>query len=274
MVCRPRPALRPLIFAAEPIGSEAPGSYTVSTSADMSASCRFVPVCGNEYVRHHPGASVACRLRDYAALGELGRNAMKRKRVYTPEQKKARGEVAAARYAALTPEQREILSASRAAWRAARTPEQKEAERARDSARAADITPEQKAAKAAKRHRRYAALGFFERRARLRRSIPAVALCAIWERQGGKCALTGRPLRQDWSSELDHIVPLAEGGLDGATNRQWVCSAANRLKANLSDPEFVRFCIEVATHCRDDLLTPLSYAGASAVWMSSITAAA
>lgn len=182
-----------------------------------------------------------------------------RRVVLTPEQKVAKRAADAARYAALTPEQRDAWVARNAAWHTARTPEQKKVRVARDGAL---------------RTARVAAFDFFVRRAHnlARRGIPADEMRAIWERQGGLCAITGRPLRQDGSSELDHIVPLAEGGSAEASNRQWVCQAANRLKGNLSDPEFVRFCIEVATYHKDNLLTPLSYNGTVGVWMSSLTA--
>lgn len=69
-------------------------------------------------------------------------------------------------------------------------------------------------------------------------------LKSIWDRQNGKCALTGREL-EIFSMELDHIVPLAKGGSSTIDNLQWTCKEANQAKKDLLDSEFIALCKEV-----------------------------
>lgn len=69
-------------------------------------------------------------------------------------------------------------------------------------------------------------------------------LKSIWDRQNGKCALTGRDLNI-YIMELDHIIPLSKGGLSVIDNLQWTCKEANQAKKDLLDDEFIELCKDV-----------------------------
>ena len=65
----------------------------------------------------------------------------------------------------------------------------------------------------------------------------------LWESQKGLCALTGKPL--EGTAQLDHIIPLARGGMDVKSNFRWVIPQANRAKRELLDEEFLELCRDV-----------------------------
>jgi 5-methylcytosine-specific restriction endonuclease McrA len=81
-------------------------------------------------------------------------------------------------------------------------------------------------------------------RARGGKTITGADLEALWLRQGGLCALTGRPLVMA-DAQLDHITPLARGGRTEIENLQWTCSAANYAKGDLTVEEFRSLCADV-----------------------------
>lgn len=68
-------------------------------------------------------------------------------------------------------------------------------------------------------------------------------LAAIWKRQRGRCALTGR--RLDRTADLDHILPKTRGGTDRADNLRWLAREVNMVKRNLTDAEFILLCADV-----------------------------
>lgn len=64
----------------------------------------------------------------------------------------------------------------------------------------------------------------------------------IWERQGGKCALTGEDfvLKGGWSApSLDKIDP-EKGYIKG--NVQWLSQRVNLLKSNMTNEELLEIC--------------------------------
>ncbi len=69
-------------------------------------------------------------------------------------------------------------------------------------------------------------------------------LAALWKRQRGCCALTGR--RLDRTAEMDHIIPRVRGGSDKIENLRWVCRDANRAKQYMLDADFFALCRDVA----------------------------
>ena len=85
---------------------------------------------------------------------------------------------------------------------------------------------------------------FFYVRAKRLRGVTARELARIWKQQRGRCALTGRKL--DRSAELDHKLPKARGGTNELSNLQWVTHAANRVKRDLTDAEFLALCQDCA----------------------------
>lgn len=79
---------------------------------------------------------------------------------------------------------------------------------------------------------------------RFNRELTADDLRALWEAQGGRCALTGRPLEGNQPT-LDHRVPATRGGSHGLENLRWTTRRANEAKGNLTDGEFLALCRDV-----------------------------
>ena len=71
---------------------------------------------------------------------------------------------------------------------------------------------------------------------------------AIWERQGGRCAYTGRKLTLGVDAELDHIVPESAGGSNEADNAQWTHMLANSMKFSQSEEAFLAMVSEIYHH--------------------------
>lgn len=86
---------------------------------------------------------------------------------------------------------------------------------------------------------------FYARAVNLRGPGHATArdLAAIWKRQRGLCALTGR--RLDRSAEIDHIIPRVRHGGDAPGNLRWVVKDANRAKRDLLDDDFIALCRDI-----------------------------
>lgn len=94
--------------------------------------------------------------------------------------------------------------------------------------------------------RDYSGRRFFWSKAMKLRGIDratAADIAALWKRQRGRCALTGR--RLDRSAQLDHKLPKARGGDDRLSNLQWLCEDANLAKRAMTDDEFASLCGEV-----------------------------
>ncbi len=89
-------------------------------------------------------------------------------------------------------------------------------------------------------------------RALYRRScvrVSVLELFRLWDRQNGRCGLTGRLLTTGTNeAHLDHIVPLHRGGGSTVDNLRWVCRAANVAKHTLLDSELNDLCREILAH--------------------------
>ena len=59
--------------------------------------------------------------------------------------------------------------------------------------------------------------------------IPKSVRARIWAKYDGRCALTGRKLMPG-EADIDHIVPLADGGAHAEENLQLVAKDAHRAK--------------------------------------------
>lgn len=77
-------------------------------------------------------------------------------------------------------------------------------------------------------------------------------LRAILIRQQYRCALSGVVLSPDCAS-LDHIVPLSKGGRHVLSNCQIVHPIVNRLKADMSQEEFVGWAKLIASAAMDEV---------------------
>ena len=68
-------------------------------------------------------------------------------------------------------------------------------------------------------------------------AIPKRVKLRIWERCGGRCAITGRKLLVGDAYDFDHIIPLALGGRHAESNLQIVARDAHRekTKADVAD---------------------------------------
>ncbi|MEO0513585.1 MAG: HNH endonuclease signature motif containing protein [Planctomycetota bacterium] len=75
--------------------------------------------------------------------------------------------------------------------------------------------------------------------------VSTTNVLALLERQGYRCALTGRRLTPE-TAALDHIVPLRFGGEHVIENTQVLHKDVNRAKNSMTNVEFARMCEEVA----------------------------
>lgn len=73
-------------------------------------------------------------------------------------------------------------------------------------------------------------------------------LQAIWKEQNGICPLSGDRLVKGVNASLDHIVPMSKGGDHSRSNLRWVIKAANFIKGDMSDADFIGICQRVARH--------------------------
>lgn len=69
-------------------------------------------------------------------------------------------------------------------------------------------------------------------------------LRAVWARQDGKCALSGRPL-DIRTAEVDHILPISRGGTHDLRNLRLVVSEANYAKHGMTDEELLALCRDI-----------------------------
>lgn len=70
------------------------------------------------------------------------------------------------------------------------------------------------------------------------------------ERQDYRCALSGVQLTPDRKTQLDHCVPVADGGTHDISNLQWVDENVNRAKGTMAQDEFIQMCRRVAEWTR------------------------
>jgi len=78
----------------------------------------------------------------------------------------------------------------------------------------------------------------------------AQALKDLWEKQDGKCAISGLPLTIGLNVSLDHIVPKSKGGSNKVDNFQWVLTSVNSFKLTNSLEEMFTICKAIISHNR------------------------
>ena len=69
-------------------------------------------------------------------------------------------------------------------------------------------------------------------------AIPARVKLRIWEREQGRCSLTGRKILPGDAFDYEHRKPLARGGTDTAKNIDAACQPCNKAKRKLTKREF------------------------------------
>ena len=60
--------------------------------------------------------------------------------------------------------------------------------------------------------------------------IPLQVQLRVLVKQHGRCAVTGHKFTPGDAKRLDHIVPLADGGLHGEANLQWILDVEHKAK--------------------------------------------
>lgn len=60
--------------------------------------------------------------------------------------------------------------------------------------------------------------------------IPKAVKLRIWEREGGRCYLSGRKIMPGDAYEFEHVIALANGGEHREQNIKLALSAAHRVK--------------------------------------------
>ena len=81
----------------------------------------------------------------------------------------------------------------------------------------------------------------------MRATVTAKQIMSLIERQGFRCAMSGRTLTPETAS-LDHIVPLSRRGSHDLSNLWVVDHQVNSAKGTLTVEEFVGMCREVVVH--------------------------
>lgn len=75
--------------------------------------------------------------------------------------------------------------------------------------------------------------------------VTTSTVLGLLERQGYRCALTGRQLTPE-TAALDHIIPIKYGGEHVIENTQVLHKDVNRAKNSMTNVEFAQMCEEVA----------------------------
>ena len=75
------------------------------------------------------------------------------------------------------------------------------------------------------------------------------SLFELLERQGRRCALSGRALTVE-NCSIDHKQPRCDGGNSESGNIQLVTEQINQAKGSMSNEEFIQLCCDVARHQR------------------------
>jgi len=71
------------------------------------------------------------------------------------------------------------------------------------------------------------------------------AFVALWNKQKGRCAITGLELFPGINAALDHIVPVARGGTNGVSNMRFVHKLVNFMKYDLTDEDFTFLLLDI-----------------------------
>jgi len=74
---------------------------------------------------------------------------------------------------------------------------------------------------------------------RKRAFIPPEVRKYVLERDNYQCRSCGKTAAEA-KLQVDHIIPVAQGGVDDISNFQTLCQACNQKKSHSTDPRFQR----------------------------------
>lgn len=78
--------------------------------------------------------------------------------------------------------------------------------------------------------------------------IPLQVQLRILVKQKGRCAITGHKFTPGDAKRLDHIKPIADGGLHGEENLQWIIDVEHKAKTKAEAEERARVRSVAAKH--------------------------
>lgn len=81
----------------------------------------------------------------------------------------------------------------------------------------------------------------------------APALKELWNKQDGKCAISGRTLVIGLNVSLDHIVPKSKGGSNKVANLQWTLTSVNSGKLGETSEEYIELCRDIVSFNKSKL---------------------
>lgn len=71
---------------------------------------------------------------------------------------------------------------------------------------------------------------------------------ALWHSQGGICPYSGIEMTIGVDAHIDHIIPLAKGGLHTIKNMQWANIHINRMKRDHLEDDFLDWVTKIYNH--------------------------
>lgn len=85
-----------------------------------------------------------------------------------------------------------------------------------------------------------------------RKALARARRCAVYEKYGGRCAYCGAPITYQ-EMQVDHIVPVANGGTNELTNLNPSCPTCNAFKADKSIKSFRRRLKSLTRRMREEM---------------------
>jgi 5-methylcytosine-specific restriction endonuclease McrA len=84
-----------------------------------------------------------------------------------------------------------------------------------------------------------------------REAVTVERLMQKMHEQDWRCALSGVDLTSiPQDTQLDHIVPISQGGQHTMDNVQFVHRVVNAMKRTMNEKTFVRWCVRISRHAR------------------------
>lgn len=77
-----------------------------------------------------------------------------------------------------------------------------------------------------------------------RRQLTADERWKVYIKDNGICQICGKPLAYE-EMTVDHIIPLAHGGVNQISNFQYACRSCNQFKQNFPPQDFYEMITEI-----------------------------